>query len=201
MFTLDDARPSPPDTPARVARLVAVGQPGAAAGSAPAPSTGALVPISPLPVGAQRRFGLHISALTPTLDARTHTGVDYDAEATRSRWDTPTAVRHTMPCYASRTTVQSVSTGAVVLGDKQHPDVTADFNTTCVVDLGERKEGYGGRDVCVEVKAWADVRATASALGATHAFGSVEGALLEKVYGLKARPGDRPWDVRAGTGG
>ena len=54
--------------------------------------------------------------------------------------------------------------------------------------------------MCVEVKAWADVRATASALGATHTVGSVEGALLEKVYGLKARPGDRPWDVRTGTG-
>ena len=65
--------------------------------------------------------------------------------------------------------VQSVATGAVVLGDKQHPDVTADFNTTCVVDLGERKEGYGGRDVCVEVKAWADDGKNSSRHAATMA--------------------------------
>jgi hypothetical protein len=80
---------------------------------------------------------------------------------------------------------QATASGAVVLGDKEHPEVYAIHNEgegSCVVDLVEVGMGAGGHDLCVEHKAWSDLykfdRAAGSPDctldGATHAFGNTE---------------------------
>ena len=96
---------------------------------------------------------------------------------------------------------QSSATHMVVMGDKEKAEVYQDFNAGCTVDVGELGAGPGRRDVCVEVKAYSDVAASATdSFGATHGFGNVEQGLLVTVKGTKARAGNQPWDVRAGEG-
>ena len=51
---------------------------------------------------------------------------------------------------------QATADGAVILGDKEHPEVTEIYNTGCVVDLAEALMGKGGNDLCLEMKAYND---------------------------------------------
>ena len=57
---------------------------------------------------------------------------------------------------------QSSATHMVVMGDKVKAEVYQDFNAGCTVDVGELGAGPGRRDVCVEVKAYSDVAASAT---------------------------------------
>ena len=105
---------------------------------------------------------------------------------------------------------QAVAAGAVVLGDKEQPEVYAIYNEgagSCVVDLAEAGLGHGGADLCVEHKVWGDLVAPGtcsvaetSYTGATHAFGNTEEQAIHRVLGVDARDGARCWDPVAGTG-
>ena len=104
---------------------------------------------------------------------------------------------------------QASASHAVVLGDKEHPEITEIYNTGCVVDLAESLMGKGGPDLCLEVKAYSDLllkgsrgEHETSVRGSTHAFGNTEERLIRSNVGVVARgaEGDQRWDPASGTG-
>ena len=97
----------------------------------------------------------------------------------------------------------------MVLGDKEHPEVTEIYNDGHIVDLAEALMGKGGTDLCLEMKAYADLLLKGSAgeyetsvRGSTHAFGNTEERLIRSNVGVPARgaEGDARWDPATGTG-
>ena len=49
---------------------------------------------------------------------------------------------------------QATANHAVILGDKERPELYELYNVGCVVDLAEEQMGAGGGDLCVELKAY-----------------------------------------------
>lgn len=102
----------------------------------------------------------------------------------------------------------TVGGGTVVLGDKSHAEVWKLFNDGCCLDIGERGQAAGGRDLVVEVKAWASLHADSTPLphadlarrGATHGFGDTLEHAIRKVRGVRARHGDERWSHARGVG-
>ena len=146
----------------------------------------------------QRRFGLYVSAALPTFEllaAQGDTKYDYLGDALQGDSST------------DRKAPQATATHAVVLGDKEQPEVYKIYKDGCVVDLAEEGMGNGGGDLCVEIKAYTcfvplggSSPHETSYHGDTHAFGNTEERLIRMVLGVVAREGDRRWDSSSGSG-
>ena len=102
---------------------------------------------------------------------------------------------------------QASATHAVVLGDKEHPELYSVYNEGCVVDLAEEQMGDGGGDFCLENKVYIDLvpvgtspAPDTSLRGATHGFGSTEERLIRANFGVEARDGEQRFDSATGTG-
>ena len=157
----------------------------------------------------QRRFGLFVSATLPLFRLLASIGVHYDELADRLTHEalTDKSLPHNSALRVWHDAHQATAHQAVVLGDKEAPDVYAMYNDGCVVDLAEERMGKGGGDLCVELKVYSSlVDSNASAEhetsfhGDTHAFGNSEERLIRKVLGVKERRGDAAWDAKTGSG-
>ena len=103
---------------------------------------------------------------------------------------------------------EATAPGPVVYGDKENADLYKIFNDSCCLDIGERGQAPGGRDLIVEVKAWTHLHPATLGKphrnvvrrGATHGFGSTLEHATRRVLGVKARAGARDWDHSTGTG-
>ena len=159
----------------------------------------------------QRRFGLYISAAIPAFAAASRVGDNYDPWCDRLSGEPGTdksaphngALRVLHDCHQA-----TVGGGTVVLGDKSHAEVWKLFNDGCCMDIGERGQAAGGRDLVVEVKAWAYLHADSTPRphadlarrGATHGFGDTLEHAIRKVRGVRARHGDERWSHARGIG-
>ena len=93
-------------------------------------------------------------------------------------------------------------------GDKEAPDTYRLFNETCCLDIGERGQAPGGRDLIVELKVWAHLHPATSApphrdicpRPATHGFGATLEHAIRRVVGVKGRDGEHRWNHTTGTG-
>ena len=102
----------------------------------------------------------------------------------------------------------TVGGGTVVLGDKSHAEVWKLLNDGCCLDIGERGQAAGGRDLVVEVKVWTYLHADSTPIphadlslqGATHGFGDTLEHAIRKVRGVRARSGDDRWSHARGVG-
>ena len=158
----------------------------------------------------QRRFGLYVSAALPTFEllaAQGDTKYDYLGDALQGDSSTDRKAPHDAALRVWHDAHQATATHAVVLGDKEQPEVYKIYNDGCVVDLAEEGMGNGGGDLCVEIKAYTcfvplggSSPHETSYHGDTHAFGNTEERLIRMVLGVVAREGDRRWDSSSGSG-
>ena len=102
---------------------------------------------------------------------------------------------------------QATAVGAVILGDKERPQVYKFYNEGCIVDLAEEGMGRGGGDLCVEIKAWNSLVPAGSSApgetsfhGDTHGFGNTEEKCIRENLGVSAQQGNTAWDPATGTG-
>ena len=102
---------------------------------------------------------------------------------------------------------QASATSAVIIGDKTKPEEYKWANSGHVLDLGEPRQGKGGTDRIIELKAYnslvsidASPDPSCSFKGDTHAFGNTEEALIRRNVGVVARTGLTPWSNSTGVG-
>ena len=108
----------------------------------------------------QRRFGLYLSQPAPVfLQLEAVAGVSYDmlGDVLTFEPQTDRSLPHDSALRVLHDATQASASHAVVLGDKEHPETTEIYNTGCVVDLAESLMGKGGRDLCLEMKAYSDL--------------------------------------------
>ena len=86
---------------------------------------------------------------------------------------------------------QVTAVSAVVLGDKERPQVYKFYNEGCIVDLAEEGMGRGGGDLCVEIKAWNSLVPAGSLApgetsfhGDTHGFGNTKEKCIRENLGV-----------------
>ena len=82
------------------------------------------------------------------------------------------------------------------------------LNSHRCLDIGERGQAPGGRDLIVELKVWAHLLSASRTrphrdlqpCPATHGFGATLEHAIWRVLGVKAREGLHRWDHATGTG-
>ena len=95
----------------------------------------------------QRRFGLYVTAAMPTfICLSVNAGVEYDllGDDITNEKKTDKSLPHDCSLRVWHDATQTTATQAVVLGDKEHPDIYEIYNVGCVVDLAEAQMGEGG---------------------------------------------------------
>jgi hypothetical protein len=168
------------------------------------------IPSSEYLFAAQRRFSLHLSDAVAAFAAAAASGDAYDPHGDRLIAD-PGCDRSAPHAGALRELYAAHEATApcpVIYGDKESPDVYRLFNETCCLDIGERGQAPGGRDLIVEVKAWAHLHPITSApphrdirpCPATHGFGATLEHAIRRVLGVKGRDGEHRWRHDTGTG-
>ena len=158
----------------------------------------------------QRRFGLYVSAAVPTFELLAAQGDgshDSLGDALSHAPTTDKSAPHDAALRVWHDAHQATATGAVIMGDKEKPELYTIYNDGCIVDLAEEGMGKGGGDLCVEVKVYssfvprgASSPHETSYHGDTHAFGNTEERLIRTVLGVAAREGDAAWDPSTGLG-
>ena len=149
--------------------------------------------------------------IIPAFAAASRVGDNYDPWCDRLSGEPGTdksaphngALRVLHDCHQA-----TVGGGTVVLGDKSHAEVWKLFNDSCCLDIGERGQAAGGRDLVVEVKVWIYLHADSTPIphadlarqGATHGFGDTLEHAIRKVRGVRARRGDDRWSHTRGVG-
>ena len=194
-------------------RLVAASQPFAGAWLALLPvEERARIVSSEFLWAYQRRFGLHLSQPAAIfLQLQAVAGVQYDAlgDTITTEPQTDRSLPHDSALRVVHDASQASASHAVVLGDKEHPEITEIYNTGCAVDLAESLMGKGGSDLCLEMKAYSDLLLKGSSgeyetsvRGSTHAFGNTEERLIRSNVGVRAQgaEGDERWNPDTGSG-
>ena len=154
----------------------------------------------------QRRLGLHVTGVAAEvaqLLRQRGVPVDFLGDYFTSKGDHKAP--HDQSLRVWHDMAQASATTAVVLGDKERPEVYRIYNDGHVLDLGEPRQGKGGVDRVIENKVFDPVAsgrpdASCTDRGSTHAFGSTEEKAIRRNYGVAARGGTRGWDHRAGVG-
>ena len=123
--------------------------------------------------------------------------------------------RHNATLRAGTDMVRAGAVGAIVLGDKEKPELTNMLNNGHVLDFAELDgDPDSGGDVIYEVKVpsplkkkYSEGRGSAAGgqpatMGHVHGFGSTFEEYSKLTYGLKQRgsPRDRPFDHKSGKG-
>ena len=168
------------------------------------------IPTSEFLFALQRRFSLHLSDAAPAFAAATAAGDPFDAFGDRLLGD-PSCDRsapHTDALRELYAAHEATAPGPVVYGDKELIDMYRLFNETCCLDIGERGQAPGGRDLIVELKVWAHLLSASRTrphrdlqpCPATHGFGATLEHAIWRVLGVKAREGLHRWDHATGTG-
>ena len=158
----------------------------------------------------QRRFGLYVSAAVPTFEllaAQGDTSYDHLGDALSHDPTADKSAPHHAALRVWHDAHQATATHAVILGDKEKPELYKIYNDGCVVDLAEEGMGKGGGDLCMELKVYSSLvpqgassPSQTSYHGKTHAFGNTEERLIRTVLGVEAREGDLTWDSSTGLG-
>jgi hypothetical protein len=158
----------------------------------------------------QRRFGLYVSAAVPTFELLAAQGDGSHDSLGDTLSHAPTTDKsapHDAALRVWHDAHQATATGAVILGDKEKPELYTIYNDGCIVDLAEEGMGKGGGDLCVEVKVYssfvprgASSPHETSYHGDTHAFGNTEERLIRAVLGVAAQEGNAAWDSSTGLG-
>jgi len=156
----------------------------------------------------QRRSGLYVTgppAEVAKLARRRGVPIDYLGDHFTSKGDRK--VPHDDSMRVWHDMAQASATTAVVMGDKSKPEEYAMYNRGHTLDLGEPRQGKGGCDRVIELKAYNGlVAADASPppgctlRGDTHAFGNTEESLIRANKGVRARGGAGRWSSASGTG-
>ena len=115
--------------------------------------------------------------------------------------------RHDVPLRCLYDALLAVSTGKVILGDKNDKDYNKlgfykSFNATHVPDLIRPGGSDSGKDECYEFKVPSSLTKTATSHGHMFAFGNTEARTLKRILGTKASglPCDPPFDPLTGRG-
>ena len=102
---------------------------------------------------------------------------------------------------------QASATSAVVMGDKSKAEDYVWANAGHTLDLGEPRQGKGGSDRVIELKAYNDLVPIGSSApgacsqrGSTHSFGNTEERLIWANRGVRARMGAQKWSNATGGG-
>ena len=158
--------------------------------------------------GLQRRMGLHVTgapAEEATMRRSAGDPVDHLGDWVLARADRK--VPHDSALRVWHDMAQASATSAVVMGDKTKAEDYEWANAGHTLDLGEPRQGKGGSDRVIELKAYNDlVPAGSSAPGAcsyrggTHPFGNTEERLIWANRGVRARVGHQKWSNATGGG-
>ena len=158
----------------------------------------------------QRRANLDLSVGVTANDALEEMGASVDRKGDDLSNSGDYTAQHNGVMYAARDMVVAAAQGRVLLGDKEKPGKTAQFNATHVVDIVEiGGDGTSGRDVLWEIKvpiptkaeycAGHSQRGTSSSpatVGHLYGFGNTEEIYNLKVHGHKGcgKEGDAPFN-------
>ena len=168
-----------------------------------------------LEVMLQRRGGLELSAASAAHDALERAGELVDRKGDKLANGGEYNRRHNATLRAGADMVRAGAVGAIVLGDKEKPELTNMLNDGHVLDFAELDgDPDGGGDVIYEVKVPTPLKKKYSegngsaaggqpaSVGHIHGFGSTLEEYSKLTYGLKQRgsPRDRPFDHKSGKG-
>ena len=90
----------------------------------------------------QRRHGLYLSVITPTLVEKAAAGVhvtvgEYKGDSLANSNKGDRTSKHNRVLRAAQNAIRARSVGSIVLGDKEKPEVTRHLNDTSVTDICE----------------------------------------------------------------
>jgi hypothetical protein len=161
----------------------------------------------------QRRGSLCISAATAAFDTLERLGHRVDRKGDGLCNGGEYNRRHNATARAQADMLSAGATGAIILGDKERPELTEMINETCIVDVAELGgDPDTGGDLSVECKVPSAMRAeyqagggaggTWASVGHLYGFGSTGEKYAEIVMGCRARgrPADMTFDHTTGRG-
>ena len=198
-------------------RLVSVSQPFANGWLRAEPDGSASTAVNSLTITSQlqRRFGLHLSVLMPTLLAHRDAGkrVDFTGDAEVNHANANRRHHGLVRVWADM--ARATATGPIVLGDKDNEALTKTYNAGHVSDVVEPGAGAGGKDRIKEIKCFSSAKTALSAgcgkrngggnplsNGHTHAFGNtLEKCVLDNAgVRERGRASDPPFCHKTGKG-
>ena len=194
------------------ARFIAVSQPGSGSWlDMPCDGTGATrIQSGDFVFAAQRRMGYFISEAAAANDALASKGETPDRYGDSFVNAGEHNRRHHTTNRAIFNAEAAVALGPTILGDKEKPGRTAQFNADHVPDIASVGAAADGADICHETKVPSPLIFTHSAgqgikppsVGDRFAFGNTEEPLRIKCLGCKGRglPGDPPFNSAIGKG-
>ena len=183
---------------------------------APDDSKGTTFDSDSLLVALQRRANLDLSVAKGANDSLVAAGEPVDRKGDNLQNASNYTACHNAVVYAARDMVLAAAQGRVIIGDKEKPGKTAQFNADHVPDLVEvGGDGETGRDALWEIKAPTATKAeykagqgkkesggTFTTNGHLYAFGNTDEQYSKKVFGLKGtgKAGDTPFGHTTGQG-